>query len=230
MQIIGFIKNSFVDFPTLISSVIFTPGCDLNCWYCHNYDVITKSEGIYQEQSVLEFLEERKNFLDGVVISGGEPTLQKELPGFIKKVKELGLKVKLDTCGTNFDMVKQLIDDKLLDYIAMDIKAPTKHYGKITSIAPAQITNVIKTANLIKSNGVEYELRTTFAPNLKKQDIIDLLEEFAPIATYSLQAYQHPAHIAKSKLIPHNKEIYNEIKEYALEKNLVTNFNIKNLD
>lgn len=230
MQIIGFVKNSFVDFPTLISSVIFTPGCGFDCWYCHNREIIYETEGIYKEESILEFLDERKGFLDGVVISGGEPTMQQGLPDFIKKVRSLDLKVKLDTNGTNHGMLKELIDNNLLDYIAMDIKASFESYGKITSITDEQMASVKKSIELIKNSGVDYEFRTTFAPNLTVDDIKTLLKENAPIKNYSLQAYKKPSNIVESKLTEHDLSNYEEIKQFALNNKLVENFSIKNMD
>ncbi len=230
MQIIGFIKNSFIDFPTLISSVIFTPGCVLDCWYCHNREIIHQREGIYQEESILEFLDERKEFLDGVVISGGEPTMQEDLPTFIKKVRVLGLKVKLDTSGTNYEMLKSLIDDNLLDYIAMDIKASFDTYRKITSITDEQMKSVKKSIKLIKNSGLPYEFRTTFAPNLTVDNITTLLTECAPIKNYSLQAYKRPSNIIESKLKEHKLSDYKKIKDFALKNKLVESFNIKNMD
>lgn len=230
MQIIGFIKNSFVDYPTYISSVVFTPGCSLDCWYCHNRDIIHQTQGIYNQESILEFLKERIGFLDGVVITGGEPTLQKHLPDFIKKVRSLGLKVKLDTSGTNYQVLKNLIDENLLDYIAMDIKAPFENYGKITSITPQQLESVKKSIDLIKNSKVEYEFRTTFAPNLTVDDIKKMLEECAPIKTYSLQAYKKPSSIIQSKLQEHKLQHYQQVKDFALENKLVEKFNIKNMD
>ena len=126
MKFAGFLKNSFVDYPKEIAAVVFTLGCNFNCWYCHNRGIIDKekyNKPLIDESEVLDFLQSRKGFIDGLVISGGEPTLYgEELKEFIKKVKNLGLKVKLDTNGTNPNFVKNLIDEKLIDFVAMDVK------------------------------------------------------------------------------------------------------------
>ena len=129
MKIGGFLKQSFVDFPATISAVIFTSGCNINCWYCHNRELIdgTKEEDVSLEY-IYDFLEKRKGFLDGVVISGGEPTLQRDLKHFIYKVKELGFKIKLDTNGTNPNILKELLNEKIIDYVAMDIKNNLKKH------------------------------------------------------------------------------------------------------
>ncbi|MBQ4535258.1 MAG: anaerobic ribonucleoside-triphosphate reductase activating protein [Clostridia bacterium] len=121
MNIGGFLKQSFVDFPANISAVIFTNGCSFDCWYCHNKGLLSlNNKPKYNFDEIYQFLESRKNFLDGVVISGGEPTLQKDLEEVIDKIKELGLKVKLDTNGTNPSVLQKLLPK--LDYVAMDIK------------------------------------------------------------------------------------------------------------
>ena len=127
----GFLKNSFIDFPGKISCVVFTYGCNLKCPYCHNPDLIRFKQGKspeISEYSVLSFLEQRMGLIDGVVITGGEPTLQGELAYFAKKVKLLGYSVKMDTNGTRPDILANLIESDLVDYVAMDIKAPFEKY------------------------------------------------------------------------------------------------------
>ncbi|MEG1500318.1 MAG: anaerobic ribonucleoside-triphosphate reductase activating protein, partial [Clostridia bacterium] len=123
MEFGGFVKNSFVDFPGVISSVVFTAGCNFNCWYCHNQGLINgEIKGHIHETEVLDFLISRKGFIDGLVISGGEPTLHLGLKAFIQKVKDLGLLIKLDTNGTNPKLLEELLEENLVDFVAMDIK------------------------------------------------------------------------------------------------------------
>ena len=131
MNIGGLVKNSFVDYPQQIAAVIFTNGCNMNCWYCHNQDLITGTRARIPEDFVLSYLKERKNKIDGVVITGGEPTLQIDLLPFIKKIKDMGYLVKLDTNGSNPNILEELISLKLIDYIAMDIKAPKNKLNSI---------------------------------------------------------------------------------------------------
>ena len=130
MIIDGFNKLTLLDYPNNIACIIFTRGCNFNCSYCQNSSLIPnrKDKGIISEDEVLKYLKSRVKILDGIVISGGEPTLQLGLISFIKKVKELGLKVKLDTNGTNPKVIKYLLDNKLVDYIAMDIKNDLENY------------------------------------------------------------------------------------------------------
>ena len=131
MKFAGIVKNSFVDFPGQIATVVFTSGCNFNCWYCHNRELIPRSEGKIDESEVFDFLNSRKGMIDGVVVSGGEPTLHEEIYDFIKKIKNLGLKVKLDTKGTNPEVLGKLLGENLLDYVAMDIKTSFSNYEKI---------------------------------------------------------------------------------------------------
>lgn len=225
MEISGLIKNSFVDYPKNIACVVFTAGCNMNCWYCHNHDLISETKGEIDEEYVFSLLEERKKFLDGVVITGGEPTLQPDLTEFIKKVKAIGLKVKLDTNGTNLSVVKNLVNAGLLDYIAMDVKAPLSKYSVITSVP--NIQEIKDSIEYIKNCGVDYEFRTTFAPNLTSDDIKQLVKDIGFVKNYALQQYRKPEHIVKEILKPHLPSELNALKEEL--GGLVNNFIIRNI-
>lgn len=237
MQIIGFEKNSFVDFPTLISSVVFTPGCNMNCWYCHNREIIHETNGIIDEKDVMDFLEERKGFIDGVVVTGGEPTMQTDLKEFIIKIKEMGLKIKLDTNGTDPKILQELLNLDLLDYVAMDIKAPFDKYNIITPCDKININDVKTSVSILKNSKISYEFRTTFAPNLTNQDIKQLLKDISKVnekdnvevEKYSLQKYKRPEFIPEDKLPNHKDEDFVEIKKWAEENCLVKVFQNKNL-
>ncbi len=225
MEISGLIKNSFVDYPKNIACVVFTAGCNMNCWYCHNHDLISETKGEIDEEYVFSLLEERKRFLDGVVITGGEPTLQPDLTEFIKKVKAIGLNVKLDTNGTNLSVVKNLVNAGLLDYIAMDVKAPLSKYSVITSVP--NIQEIKDSIEYIKNCGVDYEFRTTFAPNLTSDDIKQLVKDIGFVKNYALQQYRKPEHIVKEILKPHLPSELNALKEEL--GGLVNNFIIRNI-
>lgn len=225
MQIVGFLKNSFIDYPKHISCVVFTPGCNMNCWYCHNRSIINMTEGTIEEQEVFDFLKTRVGLVDGVVISGGEPTMQPKLFEFAKHVKELGFKVKLDTNGTNVALLKKLVDANLLDYIAMDVKAPLPDYNKVTYVP--DIEELQRAIDYIQICGVDYEFRTTYLPNLTKEDILQILETVKGCKNYSLQAYIKPSFIKNDKMKNHLEEEFYELKE--LGKDMVQNFVVKNL-
>ena len=185
MIISGIVKSSFVDYPKNISAVIFTAGCNFDCFYCHNRHILNQNKTSINEQDVLSFLHERKKFLDAVVISGGEPTLQKDLVDFIKKVKEMGYKVKLDTNGSNYEVVEHLIKNNLVDYVAMDIKAPFEKYEKYSGFS--NVENIKRTKDLLLQNTVDYEFRTTLAPGLDKDDILKILEQIKGAKVFYIQ-------------------------------------------
>lgn len=155
MIIGGLQKTSLLDFPDKISAIVFTAGCNFRCGYCHNPELINS---IAPVQDVFEFLKIRVGKLDGVVITGGEPCLQKDLPEFIKKIKSLGFAVKLDTNGSFPEMLATVLPD--IDYIAMDIKAPLEKYQGITGWHGC-IDDIARSIQMIMNSGVDYEFRTT---------------------------------------------------------------------
>lgn len=161
----GLQKSSLIDYPEKIASIVFTQGCNFKCPYCHNPELISGSVTLHNEKinhadAILKFLNSRKGKLDGVVITGGEPTLHKNLPEFIKEIKTLGFLVKLDTNGTNPKMLKSLIDKKLIDYIAMDIKSPIEKYSEVVC-TKVNTENIIKSIEILKNSSIKYEFRTT---------------------------------------------------------------------
>ena len=165
MFIAGFQKTSLLDYPEKIACIVFTNGCNFRCGYCHNPELFEAKEPVLTVPAFFEFLNTRHGKLDGVVITGGEPTLQKDLFEFIKQIKSMGFCVKLDTNGSNYQILNSLISENLLDYIAMDIKAPFGKYAQITGMkenfAEAELFNIKKSINLIMNSGIDYEFRTT---------------------------------------------------------------------
>ncbi len=162
MKIAGYEKLSLQDFPNNMSCIVFTQGCNMKCPFCQNSTLIpTEPEGTIPEEEIFDYLRQRQKILDGVTISGGEPTVQKDLKEFIIKVRQLGLKVKLDTNGTNYNLLKELIDEKLLDYVAMDIKNSIGKYGVTSGVPNISMDNILKSIDLLKQNKVDYEFRTT---------------------------------------------------------------------
>ena len=188
MEIGGIVRNSFVDYPGVISAVVFTTGCNYNCWYCHNSHILHK-KGSISEEKVFSFLEERKKFLDGVVVSGGEPTLQKDLIPFVKKIKDRGYLVKLDTNGSNFEVLKTLVENKLVDYVAMDIKAPFNKYEMIVTVKRS-LENEKKSIEFLMKGIVDYEFRTTYSPDLNLDDIEEICKMIEGAKRYSIQKYR----------------------------------------
>ncbi len=169
MIIKGLQKQTLLDYPDKLACTIFTFGCNFRCGFCHNPELVVEDgrEEI-KEDYILNFLKERKSFLDAICITGGEPTLNKDLPDFIKKIKDLGFLVKLDTNGTNPKMLKKLIEEKLLDYIAMDIKAPLEKYDSVANVEVNK-DDIKESVELIK-NFPNYEFRTTVVPGLFSEE------------------------------------------------------------
>ncbi len=167
MKIGGFLEQSLIDYPGKISAIVFTRGCNLRCPFCHNPDLISSSgEDVISEHDFFDFLKKRKGLLDAVTITGGEPTLQHDLPDFIKKVKQKGFAVKLDTNGTNPQILGDIISEGLASYIAMDIKNSLEKYhlaGKVDTGA------IQKSIGIIMQSGVPYEFRTTVLPRLHSE-------------------------------------------------------------
>ncbi len=195
MKIVKFIKNSFIDYPRHIATVAFTHGCNWSCWYCQNADLLHENADLTQE--FFEFLSTRKGLVDGVVICGGEPTIHADLPQTIRKIKEMGFDVKLDTNGTNPEMLAELIGNNLVDYIAMDIKAPISKLSQIT-LSRNKIERVAESIELIKNSGVEYEFRTTVTPDLTENDIEEMAKSIAGAKKYILQQYNKPKLLANA--------------------------------
>lgn len=164
MIIGGFQKMTLLDFPGRVAAMVFTRGCNFRCPYCHNPELLDKSRGAdYSTEQILRYLSAKWFFLDGVVITGGEPTIHPGLPDFLRDVKALGLLAKLDTNGSNPMVLKTLLKQGLVDYVAMDIKAGWGNYEKITKL-PGIEGNCIRSMGLIRESGVDYEFRTTVFP------------------------------------------------------------------
>lgn len=191
LPIKGIQKTSVIDYPPYTSSVIFIGGCNFRCPYCHNHDLVLRHKDMptITEKEICDFLEGRKKWIDAAVITGGEPTLYKELVDLIREIKKLGLKVKLDTNGTNPDMLWDLLEEKLIDYIAMDIKAPLHLYDYITLVAVDK-EKIQRSVSLIINSGIDYEFRTTVLPSMiKKEDMLRIAELIQGAKKYAIQQF-----------------------------------------
>lgn len=188
MKIAGFNPNSFVDYPENIAAAVFVAGCNFDCWFCHNRWVIG-AENLFSMEEILERIKRASLFLDGVVISGGEPTLEpvEDLKEFIARVKDMGLKVKLDTNGTRCEVLKELLP--LVDYVAMDVKAPLSKYSKLTCIRDDELLSIKQSIKLIMETAKDYEFRTTFVPTLAQEDILEIAYTVEGTKRYFLQQY-----------------------------------------
>ncbi|OGZ38628.1 MAG: anaerobic ribonucleoside-triphosphate reductase activating protein [Candidatus Portnoybacteria bacterium RIFCSPHIGHO2_12_FULL_40_11] len=194
IQIRGLERLSLIDYPGKIAATVFFSGCNFRCGYCHNPelvepDLIKKNLKI-SEEYFLNFLESRKGLIEGVCLTGGEPTINPDLPVFVKKIKEKGFLIKLDTNGSNPKMLKNLFKEKLLDFTAMDIKASKDKYSLAINQS-ANLDNIQKSINLIQESKIEYEFRTTVAPWLIDKTEIEKIGQWLKGAKhFSLQQFR----------------------------------------
>ncbi len=201
MEYAAIIKQSFVDFPGKISAVLFTWGCNFRCPFCHNSHLLAKNRIDKNDsadiKTVLELLKERKGFLEAVVVSGGEPTLNQELPEDLQSIKEIGYLVKLDTNGSRTYMLQKLIEKNLVDYIAMDVKAPLdykKYLQACGRLSAEEFLNIKSSIHILKNSSVKVEFRTTVVPVLHSpKDIVEIAKYLQGAELYSLQQFR-PEH------------------------------------
>ncbi len=201
MRLAGLRNTSLIDYPEKIAAVVFTRGCNFHCSYCHNSQLIPvkplTGDEDFPEELFFNFLDQRKALLDGVVITGGEPTVQADLLAFIKKIRAKGLKIKLDTNGSNFKIIEKLISNKLLDYVAMDIKLP---WDKYDQLAPDGVISEIKeSVKLLIEKEIEYEFRTTLVPGIhQKEDIQQIARQIEGADKFYLQNFRPVNNLDKS--------------------------------
>lgn len=198
MNICGYQKTTLLDYPGHVAATIFTGGCNFRCPFCHNSDLVvnsTMSPCISQEE-IFAFLKKRKNVLSGICITGGEPTLQTNLSEFIKKVRSLGYKIKLDTNGYRPDVISSLLEDNLLDYIAMDIKAGLSNYAKVSGIPNLDTSKIKESISIIENSGIDYEFRTTVVKELhNRQDFLEISEMLSSSSSYFIQSFKDSGNI-----------------------------------
>lgn len=215
MQYAGMIKQSLVDYPGEIVSVLFTRGCNLRCPFCHNPDLLIKPRIVVKPidiEEVLEFLLQRRGFLDGVVISGGEPTLNNDLPADVRSIKALGFLVKLDTNGTNPTMLEELLREGRLDYVAMDIKAPLdykKYKNACGQLSTENFFNIRSSIQLLKNSRVNVEFRTTVVPALHTpDDIVEIAKFIEGCNLFTLQQFNPRVTLEPgyARVVPYSKE------------------------
>lgn len=193
MRIAGIQTCSFVDYPGRLAATIFTPRCNMNCFYCHNRALIRGNAlmALIPPETTLAWLDRRKGLLDAVVVTGGEPTLQPDLAGFIERVRAKGFLVKLDTNGMRPRVLASLLDAGLLDYVAMDVKAPPEKYAAICGV-PVDPTAIDTSIRALMNGRVDYEFRTTVVPQLDEADVIAIAEWVRGARKLVLQQYRPP--------------------------------------
>ncbi|MCR5144406.1 MAG: anaerobic ribonucleoside-triphosphate reductase activating protein [Lachnospiraceae bacterium] len=193
MKISGMQKTTLVDYPGHMATILFTAGCNFCCPYCQNKDLVINAAttGSYSKEEIFSHLNKRRGIIEGVVISGGEPTLHPDLPDFIAEIKNLGYLVKLDTNGSNPLMLKSLVENKLIDYVAMDIKNQPQKYGLTIGKDDFDIKPILESVDYLLSDKIDYEFRTTVPVELFTENDIDSIGKWINGAKkYYLQPYQ----------------------------------------
>jgi len=198
-----------LDYPNRISAIVWTSGCNFRCPFCYNKDLALGTAELFPHDEILSFLLKRKTLLEGVVISGGEPLLHDDLVDFIKRIKNLRLLVKIDTNGTFPEQLRELLEQQLVDYIAMDVKAPKKKYSQLTDIK-IDLSKIEASIDIIKTKAPAYEFKTTFIPGLlTKEDIIEIAQWLNGAEVYFLQQFKIKTPLLSSALetaVPYPRE------------------------
>ncbi len=196
MEIKGFIGVSLVDWEGKVASVIFLPGCNLRCPFCYNADLVLRPEKLptLPFDKIKDYFDKHEGWIDGVVITGGEPTIHENLPILCEEIKKQGLPVKVDTNGTNPRMIRKIIDEGLIDYVAMDVKAPLTEnaYSKAAGVnAATLLASIEETAGKLCDGQIDYEFRTTLVPTLHEtRDIEKICEQIKDCRKYALQNFK----------------------------------------
>lgn len=225
MKISGIQKLTLLDYPEHMAATIFTSGCNMRCPFCHNSSLVNvdKNAVFIDENDILDFLKKRVGKLDGICITGGEPLLQSDLIPFIKKVKELGFKVKLDTNGYLFDKLKEILDLNIVDYVAMDIKNSLTKYPLTAGLNSMIIENISKSIELLKSSNIDYEFRTTIVKELHNiEDIKEIATMLKGCEKYFLQQFEDTPYNLKQGYSAHDEKTLIEFKNYLNKEGIKT--------
>lgn len=193
MTIHGFNKLTLLDFPGKVACTVFFGGCNFRCPFCHNGNLVLHPdrEPVVEEEQVFRVLEKRKGILDGVCITGGEPTLQRELPAFITRIKSMGYLVKLDTNGYRPEVLKMLVEDRLVDYVAMDIKASPSRYPQVCGLEGLEILKIQESIEYLMEGHVDYEFRTTVMREFHQKEDFEIIGKWLKgCRRYFLQGYR----------------------------------------
>ncbi len=187
----GIVKTSLIDYPGKIATVLFSPGCNFNCFYCHNRSLIEDFNDLLDQNEIDDYLLRRQGLIDAVVLSGGEPTLYNDIIAFCTKIKKLGYLVKIDTNGSRPEAVKRLLEAGVVDYFAVDYKAPLHRYAETINEDTDPLL-VLKTINLLLAAHSSFEVRTTVFPQLTLEDLVRMAQELPTVPRYVLNPYKRP--------------------------------------
>lgn len=220
VKVHGFNKLTLLDYPGRLACTIFLGHCNFRCPFCHNAGLVLEPENepVIPIEEILGTLKKRKGILDGVCITGGEPTVHKKLPEFIQQIKKMDYSVKLDTNGTNPQMVQDMVKAGLVDYVAMDIKNAPDKYGETAGIAQVDLEAVNETVEFLKSGKVDYEFRTTVTRELhKKEDFLKIRKWLSGSRRYFLQAYKESEQVIHPVYSSYSREQLENFRQLLLE-------------
>lgn len=214
MKIGGFQKLSLIEYPEKLSCIVFTIGCNFRCPYCYNPELIEETVKRVPEEYIFEFLKSRKGLLDAVVVTGGEPTLQQDLPEFFQKIKEEGFLTGLETNGAYPEMIKKLINEGLVDFIAMDVKAPLEKYSEIVKVT-VNSEKIKESILTIMNSSIEKEFRTTCYPLLKREDFEEIFQLIKGAERYALQQFFPEKTLEKKTPRPYPEKFLRKLEKEA---------------
>ena len=230
MQIHGLNKTTLLDYPGMVASTVFTGACNFRCPFCQNSDLVLdpSSQPVISENEIIDHLRKRKGIIKGVCVTGGEPTINKDLPEFLKKLKAEDVKVKLDTNGYNPEMLRFVIKEKLCDYIAMDIKSSFSGYSISAGIS-IDTEKIKESIELIMNEGILYEFRTTVVRELHNEETFEEIGEMLKGArSYYLQCFKDSERVLKPGLHPYSRE---ELEKFAgILRKTVNSVEIRGID
>jgi len=211
----GLQKTSVIDFPKKVACVLFVGGCNFRCPYCYNASLVEKTAPVIRWEDVFAFLRRRRKVLDGVCVSGGEPTLAPFLADFLRKVKSMGYLVKLDTNGYRPEVLKELLHEGLLDYVAMDVKNSPQKYTTTCGVFPLNLQRIKDSIELVKSAGIAYEFRTTVSTELVDMADIESMADFVGEGKiFALQAVNPAQTTLSGRLFtPPNQVVLEEMRQ-----------------
>ena len=231
VKVHGFNKLTLLDYPGRLACTVFLGHCNFRCPFCHNAGLVLnpENEPVIPIEEILGTLKKRKGILDGVCITGGEPTVHKKLPEFVQQIKKLDYSVKLDTNGTNPQMVREMVKAGLLDYVAMDIKNSPEKYGETAGIVRADLEAIHETVEFLKSGEVDYEFRTTVTRELhKREDFLKIRKWISGSRRYFLQAYKESEQVIRPVYSSYSREQLENFRQLLLEE--ISQVEIRGID
>ena len=216
MIIHGFQKTTLLDYPGKVACTVFTGGCNFRCPFCHNAALVVDPDSAptFDNDEIIAYLNKRRGILDGLCVTGGEPLLNLDIAQFLRRVKDVGLKVKVDTNGTFPDRLASLIEEGLVDYVAMDIKNSPKKYGETAGVPGMKLDRINESIAYLLGGKVDFEFRTTTAKETHTPDDFSQIGEWIKGAPrYFIQAYKYSGETIGDQLTPMTKEEYSECAE-----------------